>query len=567
MRRRISHWIGWALAATFVVSAGGYFWWSRAHLDLTSVPAGADVSVDGQLVGQTPLEGLTLAPGLHLIELRHSHYAAYSRQLRLPPGETTALNATLDEGIGELLLYSNPRGAWAEVDGVRRDGTTPLLVKLPSGAHEIAMGMEERRAATATVTVMADQHQELHLDLGIVPYGALTVETVPADARVTLPGTEVEYVPGVRLPLGEYPVAVSRRGYESREQRLEVGYGDNHYAMTLPRAFARLKVRTTPADARVRLRYRQSDESTLAWHDYRSDLDIPTGEVELQVRAMGRRSVYRHLDLPPGGSTVTLTLEPMHEKAGQRLRDTLKSGGQGPEMVVVPAGSFLLGSPDGAASERPVRRMDMTEPFAVGVTEVTVADFRRFTQATGREAQDPGGDGSLPATRMSFAEAAAYADWLSIETGSHYRLLSEAEWEYMARAGGTGSYFFGDDATALCRYGNVADASMQRRHTGFDVADCDDGFAELAPVGSFPANAFGIKDVIGNVAEWVMECGLPSYAELPDDGSPLDAGIKCPTHGVRGGSWDDGVDGVRTARRGLASSASASRGTRLARDL
>jgi formylglycine-generating enzyme required for sulfatase activity len=173
----------------------------------------------------------------------------------------------------------------------------------------------------------------------------------------------------------------------------------------------------------------------------------------------------------------------------------------------------------------------------------------------------------VPVTRVSFADALVYADWLSAQTGHHYRLLSEAEWEYMARGGTRTAYFFGDDPDELCGYGNVADIALRTRYTGFDTADCDDGYVELAPVASFRPNPFGIHDVHGNVAEWVLECGMPAYQGAPDDATPIDPGARCPTHGVRGGSWDGTVSDARSSKRNLASSAGGDRGIRLLREL
>ena len=137
----------------------------------------------------------------------------------------------------------------------------------------------------------------------------------------------------------------------------------------------------------------------------------------------------------------------------------------------------------------------------------------------------------------------------------------------MARAGSDGAYSFGDDPDALCRHGNVADSARRRVFRGFDMAECDDGFAGLAPVAAFAPNAFGIHDVHGNAAEWVLECGLPSYAGAPDDGTPIDEGVECPTHGVRGGSWDGGVAEAASRKRSVASSASGHRGMRVLREL
>jgi formylglycine-generating enzyme required for sulfatase activity len=137
----------------------------------------------------------------------------------------------------------------------------------------------------------------------------------------------------------------------------------------------------------------------------------------------------------------------------------------------------------------------------------------------------------------------------------------------MARAGTATDYFFGDDPNGLCAYGNVADLSLRSRYPGFETADCDDGFVELAPAASFPPNRFGIHDVHGNAAEWVLECGMPDYAGAPDDGAPADEGGDCPTHGVRGGAWDDAVSDSKSGKRNLASSASSGRGIRLLREL
>ena len=235
-------------------------------------------------------------------------------------------------------------------------------------------------------------------------------------------------------------------------------------------------------------------------------------------------------------------------------------------MVVVPAGTFRMGclNDDGDCRENefPVHEVTFDEPFAVGKYEVTFDDYDRYTLATGGEipthacagyslgsgrcnhntAFDEGwGRGSRPVIRVHRVDAADYLDWLSSETGATYRFLSEAEWEYAARAGTETKYSWGNDV-------------------GVNRANCD-GCGSLwdddrtAPVGSFPPNPWGLHDMHGNVAEWVddgWERHLVDYEGAPTDGSVwvpcvLDHfGGYCIT---RGGSWDYHPGELRSAFR------------------
>ena len=249
-------------------------------------------------------------------------------------------------------------------------------------------------------------------------------------------------------------------------------------------------------------------------------------------------------------------------RMGERFRDCPEC----PEMVAVPAGSYQMGSVDGANLEgsrqsdsRPVHRVTLPHPFAVGVYEVTRGEFRRFAEATGyspgnicqwRERRDhswrnPGfaQTDQHPVVCVSWADAQAYVRWLSQETGQTYRLLSEAEWEYVARAGTRTARYWGQGFSDQCLHANGWDAVLD---AAFDVrlkpandedkeysefmnriipfrnenqaVECDDGYAWTSPVGVYGANAFGLHDVLGNVAEWVQDCWHPSYHGAPSDG-------------------------------------------------
>ena len=255
---------------------------------------------------------------------------------------------------------------------------------------------------------------------------------------------------------------------------------------------------------------------------------------------------------------------------GQTFRDCALC----PEMVVVPAGSFRMGSPDDEEGrfgvEGPVHEVTITAPLAVGKYEVTRGEFRSFVEATGhstgdtclayedgswrtlqgRSWQEPGyaQANSHPVVCVSWEDAQAYARWLSRETGERYRLPSESEWEYAARAWTTTSRYWGDDPAQGCGYANGADETALEQYPGWVVAACRDGHVHTAPVGSFAPNAFGLHDLHGNVWEWGEDCWNDSYAGAPSDGSAWTRG-NCDRRIVRGGSWIGSPGDLRSAIR------------------
>jgi formylglycine-generating enzyme required for sulfatase activity len=280
-------------------------------------------------------------------------------------------------------------------------------------------------------------------------------------------------------------------------------------------------------------------------------------------------------------------------KPGKVFRDCRSC----PEMVVVPPGEFLMGRDDGEPEryEGPVRRVVIGYSFAVGRFEVTNAEYRRFVDATGHKTagsgcnaflgntvvplentswRDPGYGRPIrddePVACLRWSDAKAYVSWLAGRTGKRYRLLTEAEWEYAARAGTQGTYTWGEDPAAACRNGNIHDLSGARAAPELPYAPppCDDGYPGVAPVGRFAPNAFGLYDMIGNVWEWVEDCYEMPYPAAPVDGSAQLA-TGCDRRGVRGGSWRTIIERQRPAFRGRDPEALTSQifGLRVARDL
>ena len=150
---------------------------------------------------------------------------------------------------------------------------------------------------------------------------------------------------------------------------------------------------------------------------------------------------------------------------------------------------------------------------------------------------------------LNWADAQAYVQWLGAETGGRYRLPSEAEWEYAARGGTTTSRYWGNGSSLQCGYANGGDASAKRVYPAWTVASCDDGVIHTASVGSYDANAFGLFDMLGNVAEWTADCWHRTYAGAPSAGSAWTRGGNCSRRVLRGGSWDSFPRLVRSATR------------------
>jgi formylglycine-generating enzyme required for sulfatase activity len=212
-------------------------------------------------------------------------------------------------------------------------------------------------------------------------------------------------------------------------------------------------------------------------------------------------------------------------------RDVVASGQPGPLLVVVPPGKFRMGS-DLGAEESPPHDVSLARPIAIGVHEVSVDEYRTFCESAGHSCpESQGSAGDLPMVMISWRDAVAYADWLSAQTGHEYRLPSESEWEYAARGGTQTRFPFGDEMTSA----DAAFSGLRPRKAPAPRSE------------RFNRNAFSLYHAVGNVREWVQDDWSPTYAGAPVDGSPRRGSTSEKV--VRGGSFADGFDGVRSSSR------------------
>ena len=216
-----------------------------------------------------------------------------------------------------------------------------------------------------------------------------------------------------------------------------------------------------------------------------------------------------------------------------QLGETFRDCAACPEMVVLPAEKFIMGSPEDErgrdGDEGPQHLVTIPQPFAVGKYEVTVEQFAEFVRETRHSHESCGKANNHPVACVNWHDADTYVYWLSVKTGHEYRLLSEAEWEYAARAGTTTAYHTGRIILA-----NQAQYSV----------------GGAAAVGSYPANAFGLHDMHGNVWEWVEDCYHSGYKGAPTDGSAWLSGCDDDDRVLRGGSWYEIPENLRSADRG-----------------
>ncbi|MCL2716205.1 MAG: SUMF1/EgtB/PvdO family nonheme iron enzyme [Alphaproteobacteria bacterium] len=444
-----------------------------------------------------------------------------------------------------LVAFAAKPGATAEDgDGRNSPYTTALLHSLATPGLEIRMAMGRVRDEVLTQT---DRRQEPTIFGSL---GGSEIILVPGKAGAEGAGAQ----PGVAQDKAERAWAAARdtTSVALLEEFIR-RYGDSFYASV----------------ARTRIEELKKAQVAAA---------VPPAAPSAARTPPGSSA------LPCGSGAMTVSFSPSRapcplsaaEERSLKPKDVFRECDQGcPEMVVVPAGSFVMGSPEGEKGrqkeEGPQHEVTFAQPFAVGKIHVTVAQYAAFVKATGYDAgsscygvvgrkvgerkgwtwKNPGfAQGAThPAVCLNWQDAKDYVAWLSKETGKVYRLLTESEYEYSTRAGSRGRYSFGDDAAAMCRNGNGADRTMHaelRLSSRFTAVPCWDGFAWTSPGESFAANDFGLYDMHGNALSWVEDCANKSYNGAPEDGTAWMSG-DCSRRMLRGGAWMADSSALRAA--------------------
>ena len=297
---------------------------------------------------------------------------------------------------------------------------------------------------------------------------------------------------------------------------------------------------------------------TRFWNDIKDRDSMKDFQIYLEAYPDGQfvnEARERLRQLQAGGSPAPATPKPVDARppleikpadikpapapapAGSSTAGTQKDCQTCPPLVMIPAGAFNMGATEMFPFESPVHRVTISRPFYIGQREVTLAEWDACVADKGCSYSPPdkgaADRATTPVTNLGWDDTQQYVAWLSKKTGKAYRLPSESEWEYAARAGTTTTYPWG--------------TKMEKNRA--NCLGCSDPPSNgLTPAGSYPANAFGLYDMLGNAAEWVEDCWHASYRSAPSDGSAW-AAPRCQERVLRGGSFNNDPRYLRSASR------------------
>ena len=546
-------------------------------------PVAARISIADKDVGSAPGD-VRLPAGRHEITVTAPRYLPFKASVDIKGMEQRqSLTAKLVAAWAPVTVLTEPAGAMVRVDGTAR-GATPAQLELDAGTHRIELRQAGFKDWVTDVQVVANQPQTLGpVRLGL-PDGTLVVRTEPAGASVSVGGAfrgrapvTIDVRPGVALAL-----VAAREGYESATTQLTVGAGERREVqMSLAPILGEITVMAEPASAAVIANGRVVGKAGQV-------IRLPAARTDIEVRLAGFRSFRTAVTPRPGlpqvlnvrleagqgasdptpaavaaatGGAGAASGAAVVATAPQAVTPTIRAK-SGAELRLLGPASFTLGSPrreSGRRANESQRAVQLQRRFYLGTREVSNGEFKQFRSQhrSGFVGQNTLELERQPVVNVTWQDAAEYCNWLSQQDGlppayqsqggrlalvqpatTGYRLPSEAEWEWAARANRDGSlrkYPWGDALPVPAGAGNFGDRRAQPLLQTI-IADLDDGFPATAPTGSFAANPLGFYDLGGNVAEWTTDLYTVQPASSAVAVDPL-AATPGDMHVIRGASW------------------------------
>jgi formylglycine-generating enzyme required for sulfatase activity len=556
----------------------------------TEPEVSAHVQIDGMPLGTTPLADAELTPGVHRLEFNAERHLAEVRELEVSGGgERQSLAATLTPDWAVVSLRTDPPGATVLVDGVAA-GITPADVEIDSGEHELEVRLAGYNAWSNRLLVAANQPQQLPDIKLAMADGRLELASSPSEASVSVDGDFRGRTPlSLRLAPGRaHRVTLTKPGYETATRELSVAADSGRrLQIDLTPQIGEIVVASVPDNAEVWVdgERRGSTPTTL---------ELTAVSHAIEIRQPGFAVERAELTPRPGyPQKLERTLVALNATSGGGFAQSLRTT-QGQDLKLIPAGQFTMGSSRrevGRRSNEILRPVRVTRAFYLSAFEVTNAEFRAF-----RADHDSGtaGEHSLngddqPVVNVGWDAVVQYLNWLSVKDGlqpvyeqrggvwapvrplrSGYRLPTEAEWEWAARFAGQEAgllYPWGVEMPPPDRSGNYADVTAVGL-VPTTLVTYNDGEPVAAAVGRYAANAYGIFDLGGNVAEWVQDLYVPDVVETTERVDDPLGPTTGRVHVIRGASWRSAtVTDLRVAARGSGSDGRDDVGFRIARNL
>ncbi|MDJ0840788.1 MAG: PEGA domain-containing protein [Acidobacteriota bacterium] len=519
---------------------------------------GAEVLVDDVLMGNAPLEPLELTEGPYRITARAPRYREFSTDIELPgAGEVTEIELPLEPLWAPVNVRSKPDGATVLVNG-KKLGKTPVKADLLEGNHRLELTRAGYKPYRARFKVTAQEELTLPVAELIPSDGNLVLNSKPEGASATVNGVFRGLTPlEVALKPGQsYAVGLTKAGYSNASQQVTIQSGKrSEVNLVLEPVMGDVKLTVWPPDAEL---YVDGELQEKAEGVHR----LTALPHQLEIRKPGFVPWSREVTPKPDVvSALDVTLETVAAAKKAAIKDVYTNG-QGHEMRLIRPGKMTMGASRREAGRRAnevLREVTLSRPFYVATKQVTNGQYAAFDKEhdSGIISGQSLALANQPAVRLEWSSAVQYCNWLSKQEGlspfyikrngawvpaqplsNGYRLLTEAEWAWIARypeGGDKGmKYPWGMRLPVGENSGNFADASASAVLPGV-LQNYKDGHAATAPVGSFPANPLGLYDLGGNAAEWVHDFyGLRGVPGQDQDPLGPDTGSY---HVIRGSSW------------------------------
>lgn len=524
----------------------------------------ADVTVNGGTARSAPVRNLALAPGAHEVEARAPRYQTVQTNVVVAgQGREESIRIALPPGWATVQINAVPAGARVAVEEEPR-GEVPLTLELDPGTHRVTVAAEGFQSFSTQLVARAGDRIRLD-DLRLEEAEArLRLRTRPAGALVSV---DAQYRGATPLDLAVRPrvshdIILSKAGFRDVRRTLTASPGETiEWTEELPPVTGVVRFDVTPPDAELVV-------DGAARGPPPKEVEWTAVEHRIELRKDGYRTHQERIRPKPGHPLlVSVELTPVGESdagpGAAASAGTLTAAGH--VLLRVEPGSFRMGASrreQGRRSNETLVDVELSRPFFFGIKEVTNAEFRRFRSdhGSGRVRDHSLNRDDQPVVNVSWADAARYCNWLSAQEGlpevyrvegddvtakhplpEGYRLPTEAEWAYCARAAASGElrkYPWGDGFPPPPAAGNFADrsaASLLAR----TLPDYTDGYAVTAPPGSFDPGPRGMYDLGGNVAEWCHDVydvyEFDPDRTLRDPTGPPDGAH----HVIRGSSWKD----------------------------